>query len=61
MTKKQLRIIGGVIILCNLWFIGNYQIEGVAILLMTFGVALLFELVLIKNFASDKIDKKQNP
>lgn len=53
MTKKQLRIIGGIIILFNLWFIGNYQIEGMLILLMTLGVALLFELVLIKKFATD--------
>lgn len=61
MTKTQLRILGGVIILFNLWFIGNYQIEGVVILLMTLGVALLFEFVIVKNFASDRIDKKQNP
>lgn len=59
MTKKQLRIIGGVIILFNLWFIGNYQIEGIAILLMTLGVALLFEFVLIKNFAVDKNEPRK--
>jgi len=53
-TKKQLRIIGGMIILFNLWFIGNYQIEGIAILLMTLGVALIFEFVLIKKFATDR-------
>lgn len=54
MTKTQFRILGGMIILFNLWFIGNYQIEGIVILLMTLGVALLFEFVLIKKFATDK-------
>ena len=54
MTKLQLRILGGLIILFNLVIIGENNIEGIAILLMTLGVALIFEFVLIKKFATDK-------
>lgn len=53
MTKKQLRIIGGIIILFNLVFFGEKQIEGIPLLIGTVGVALLFELILIKKFAVD--------
>lgn len=61
MTKKQLRIIGGVIILFNLWLIGNYNLTGIFVLIGTVGVAVLFELVLIKKFASDVADKEVGP
>lgn len=61
MTKKQLRTIGGVIILLNLWLIGNYNLTGMFVLIGTVGVAMLFELVLIKKFASDIADKEVGP
>lgn len=54
MTKLQLRILGGLIILFNLVIIGENNIEGVMVGVLTIGVALLFELVLVKNFAIDK-------
>ena len=54
MTKKQLRILGAIIILVNLVLIGENQIEGIMVLVMTLGVALLFELVLVRNFATDR-------
>lgn len=54
MTKKQLRILGGIIILFNLVIFGENQIEGIVLLLGTIGVAILFELVLIRNFATDR-------
>nr|WP_181718251.1 hypothetical protein [Psychrobacter sp.]QJS05345.1 hypothetical protein [Psychrobacter sp.] len=59
MTKKAFRIIGGIIILFNLWLIGHYQLTGIMILLLTFGVALLFEFVLVKQFASDSLGAQQ--
>ena len=58
MTKKMIRIIGGIIILINLVIIGAYNIEGLMILVLTFGVAILFEFVLVKQFASDYVGKQ---
>ena len=54
MTKLQLRILGGLIILFNLVVFGSYGIEGFPLLVGTVGVALLFELVLVKSFAVDR-------
>lgn len=59
MTKTHLRILGGIIILFNLMIIGENNIEGIMVLVMTLGVAVLFELVLIKNFASDRVKTPQ--
>lgn len=58
MTKNTIRIIGGIIILINLVIIGSYNIEGLMVLVLTFGVAILFELVLVKQFASDYVGKQ---
>ena len=49
MTKITVRIIGVVIIIFNLWLIGNYNITGIPVILMTVGVALFFELIIIKK------------
>lgn len=54
MTKLQFRILGGLIILFNLVIIGENNIEGIMVGVLTIGVALLFELVLIKNYAKDR-------
>lgn len=54
MTKLQFRILGGLIILFNLAVFGENQIEGIPLLIGTIGVALLFEFVLIKNYAKDR-------
>lgn len=60
MTKLQLRILGGLIILFNLVIIGENNIEGIMVGVLTIGVALLFELVLIKNFAVDRNKPSQS-
>lgn len=54
MTKTHFRIIGGIIILFVLFVCGENNIGGVPLLLGTVGVALLFELVFVKNFAVDR-------
>lgn len=46
--STKLRILGGIIILINLWAIGTYDITGPLVLLMTFGIAIAFEWLLIK-------------
>lgn len=60
MTKTQFRILGGLIILFNLVIIGENNIEGIMVGVLTIGVALLFELVLIKNFAVDRNKPNQS-
>jgi hypothetical protein len=35
----KLRLIGGVVLLFNLWLIGRYNLEGIPVLLLTFGFA----------------------
>lgn len=59
MTKMHFRILGGVVILINLFLIGENKIEGAMILVLTLGVAVFVELILIKNFASDRVENLQ--
>jgi hypothetical protein len=49
--KAVARLIGGCIIIFNLWLIGQYRIEGVLVLLLTFGVAAAFELLIVRPLA----------
>ena len=35
----KLRLIGGVVLLINLWLIGRYYLEGIPVLLLTLGFA----------------------
>ena len=39
---------GGAVILFNLWLIGQYNLEGIAVLLMTFGFAIGYELLVVR-------------
>ena len=47
-TGTKLRLFGGVILLFNLWLIGQYNIEGIPVLLMTIGFALVFEFAFVR-------------
>ena len=54
----KLRLLGAVILLFNLWLIGRYNIQGVAVLLMTFGFAVAFEFAIVRPVARKReIDK----
>ena len=46
--STKLRLFGGAVILFNLWLIGQYNLEGVAVLLLTFGFAVGYELVVVR-------------
>lgn len=59
-TKTHFRIVGGIIILFVLFVCGENNIGGIPLLLGTVGVALLIELVFVKNFATDR-DKPSQP
>ena len=46
--STKLRLVGGLILLFNLWLIGQYNIEGLPVLLMTIGFALVFEFAFVR-------------
>ena len=43
-----LRLFGGVILLFNLGLIGHYDLQGIPVLLLTFGFAIGFEYIVIR-------------
>ena len=52
--STKLRLFGGTIILFNLWIVGQYNLEGVAVLLLTFGFAIGYELVVVRPVAKSE-------
>ena len=44
----KLRLIGGAVLLFNLWLIGQYRLEGIPVLLLTFGFAVGYELLVVR-------------
>ena len=46
--STKLRVFGGAVILFNLWLIGQYHLEGIAVLLMTLGFAIGYELLVVR-------------
>lgn len=45
----KLRLFGGCILLFNLWLAGNYNIQGAALLLLTFGFAFGYEIFVVRG------------
>ena len=52
----KLRLFGGAIILFNLWLIGQYNLEGIPVLLLTFGFAIGFEYLVVRP-AKQTVDR----
>lgn len=49
--STKLRLFGGAVLLFNLWLIGRYGLEGVPVLLLTFGFAIGYELLVVRPVA----------
>lgn len=49
--KTQLRLIGGLILLFNFWLIGTYDLQGIPVLLLTFGFAAGYEYLVVRPLA----------
>ena len=47
--RTKLRLLGGAVLLFNLWLIGHYSIEGIPVLLMTFGFAIAYEYIVVRR------------
>ena len=61
----KLRLIGGAVLLFNLWLIGRYNLQGIPVLLLTFGFAFGYEFLVVRpskpknNSKSDKSPKER--
>ena len=44
----KLRLFGGGVLLFNLWLIGNYNLQGVPVLLLTVGFAMGYEYLVVR-------------
>jgi len=61
MVKKstKLRLFGGAVLIFNLWLIGQYNLSGIPVLLLTFGFAIGFELLVVRPSSKEKEDMKK--
>lgn len=55
----KLRIFGGVVLLFNLWLIGHYNLSGIPVLLLTFGFAIAYELVVVRPLTNGKAQSQE--
>jgi hypothetical protein len=56
--STKLRLFGGVVLLFNLWLIGQYKLEGIVVLLLTFGFAIGYEFLVVRPISkSDESTK----
>lgn len=57
----KLRLIGGVVLLFNLWLIGRYNLQGIPVLLLTFGFAFGYEFLVVRPNAATKEKEIPHP
>lgn len=48
-SRTKLRLLGACVLIFNLWLIGHYSIEGLPVLLITFGFAAAYEFVVVRR------------
>lgn len=46
--STKLRLVGGAILLFNLWLVGHYKIEGPVVLVLTLGFAIAYEALVVR-------------
>jgi len=56
--STKLRLIGGAVLVFNLWLIGSYNLQGIPVLLLTFGFAAGYEFLVVRP-ATKRSDKAQ--
>lgn len=55
-TTTKLRIFGAAVLLFNLWLIGQYNLKGLPVLLLTVVFAVAYELLVVRTMAKpDKV------
>ena len=56
--STKLRLFGGAVLLFNLWLIGQYNLEGVPVLLLTFGFAIAYELLVVRPISKSDVNSR---
>ena len=59
-ATTKLRLFGGAIFLFNLWAIGQYNISGIPVLLLTFGFVIGYELLVVRPAAKAPHDSQDS-
>jgi hypothetical protein len=54
----KLRLVGGVILLFNLWLIGQYNLSGIPVLLLTLGFAVGYEFLVVRPASKDEQESR---
>lgn len=57
--STKLRLFGGLVLFFNLWLIGQYNLQGIPVLLLTFGFAVGFEFFAVRPVV--KTEKASTP
>lgn len=52
--STKLRLFGGAVILFNLWLIGQHNLEGLAVVLLTFGFASSYEIIVVRPMVTSE-------
>jgi len=54
----KLRLVGGVVLLFNLWLIGQYNLNGIPVLLLTLGFAVGYEFLVVRPASKDEQESR---
>ena len=57
--KTKLRLFGGAILLMNLMIIGHYNLQGLAVLALTFGFAIGYEFFVVSSAVDEKFESNR--
>jgi hypothetical protein len=60
-TATKLRWFGACVLIFNCWLIGAYNLSGVPVLLLTFGFAIAFELLVVKPVTKRTTERSEPP
>ena len=52
--STKLRLFGGAVILFNLWLIGQYNLKGIPVFLLTFGFAGGYEYLVVRPLSKNE-------
>ena len=59
--RQKARIVGALIMFFNLWLIGEYNISGLPVLLMTVGFVVAYEVIVVRGMFQHEAKKGSNP
>ncbi len=54
----KLRLVGSVVLLFNLWLIGQYNLSGIPVLLLTLGFAVGYEFLVVRPATKDEQESR---